>query len=78
MAKKLIFVSSFNNIGITREVIKTEKVYDDETEMKKIFDECVDKFEPYCKMFGRFVRRDYEMARGSAMGNVFLLKVYNV
>lgn len=79
MAKKLIFVTFFNGYGsITGELIRTEKIYADETEMKKAFDECVDKFEPYCKMFGRFVRRDYEMAGGSAMGNGFSLKVENV
>ena len=41
MAKKLIFVSFLNNVSITGELIRTEKVYDDETEMKKVFDECV-------------------------------------
>lgn len=78
MAKKLIFVTFLNNETITGELIRTEKVYDDETEMKKVFDECVDKFEPYCKMFGRFVRNGYEMASGSAMGNGFSLKVEDV
>lgn len=78
MAKKLIFVSFLNNVSITGELIRTEKVYDDEIEMKKVFDECVGKFELYCKMYGRFVRRDYEMASGSAMGNGFSLKVEDV
>lgn len=78
MTKKLIFVKFLNNVGITGKLIKTEKVFDDETEMKKMFDECVGTFEPYCKMFGRFVRRDYEMASGSAMGNGFSLKVEDV
>ena len=78
MAKKLIFVSCLSNVGFPHEVIKTEKVYDDETEMKKVFDECVGKFEPYCKEFGLFVRRSYEMASGSAMGNGFSLKVEDV
>lgn len=78
MAKKLIFVSCLSNVVFPYEVIKTEKVYDDETEIKKVFDECVGKFEPYCKEFGRFVRRGYEMASGSAMGNGFSLKVEDV
>lgn len=78
MAKKLIFVKFLNDGSITGNLIKTEKVYDDETEMKKMFDECVGTFETYCKMFGRFVRRDYEMASGSAMGNGFSLKVEDI
>lgn len=78
MAKKLTFVKFLNDGSITGNLIKTEKVYDDETEMKKMFDECVGTFEPYCKMFGRFVRRDYKMASGSAMGNGFSLKVEDV
>ena len=78
MAKKLIFVSCLGDVIFPGEVIRTVRVYDDETEMKKAFDECVGKFESYCKMFGRFVRRDYEMARGSAMGNAFSLKVEDV
>ena len=78
MAKKLIFVKFLNDGSITGKLIKTEKVFDDETEMKKMFDECVGTFETYCKMFGRFVRRDYETASGSAMGNGFSLKVENV
>lgn len=78
MAKKLTFVKFFNNVGITGKLIKTEKVYDDETEMKKMFDECVGTFETYCKMFGQFARRDYEMANGEAMGNMFSLKVEDV
>ena len=85
MAKKLIFVKFLNDTG---EPIKTEKVYDiikrekvyddDETEMKKMFDECVGTFEPYCKMFGQFARRDYKTANGEAMGNMFSLKVEDV
>ena len=78
MAKKLIFVSCLNNVIFPYEVIKTEKVYDDETEMKKVFDECVGKFEPCCKEFGRFVRRGYEMASGEVIGNRFSLKVEDV
>ena len=78
MAKKLIFVSCLSNVVFPYEVIKTEKVYDDETEMKKVFDECVGKFESYCKMFGRFVRRGYEMASGEVIGNRFSLKVEDV
>lgn len=78
MAKKLIFVKFLNNVGITGKLIKTEKVFDDETEMKKMFDECVGTFEPYCKMFGQFARRDYETANGEAMGNMFSLKVEDV
>ena len=54
MAKKLIFVKFLNDGSITGNLIKTEKVYDDETEMKKMFDECVGTFETYCKMFGQF------------------------
>lgn len=78
MAKKLIFVKFLNDGSITGKLIRTEKVYDNEAELKKMFDECVDTFEPYCKMFGLFARRDYESANGSAMGNVFSLKVDNV
>ena len=78
MAKKLIFVKFLNDGSITGNLIKTEKVYDDETEMKKMFAECVGTFETYCKMFGQFARRDYETANGAAMGNGFSLKVENV
>lgn len=78
MAKKLTFVKFLNDGSITGNLIKTEKVYDDETEMKKMFDECVGTFETYCKMFGQFARRDYETANGAAMGNGFSLKVENV
>ena len=78
MSKKLIFVKFLNDGSITGELIKTEKVYDDETEMKKMFDECVGTFETYCKMFGQFARRDYETANGAAMGNGFSLKVEDV
>ena len=46
--------------------------------MKKVFDESVGKFESCCKMFGRFVRRDYEMASGEVIGNRFSLKVEDV
>lgn len=75
MAKKLIFVKFLNDTG---QLIKTEKVYDDETEMKKMFDECVGTFETYCKMFGQFARCDYEMAYGAATGIIFSLKVEDV
>ena len=75
MAKKLIFVKFLNDTG---EPIKTEKVYDDEKKKKKMFDECVGTFEPYCKMFGQFARRDYKTANGEAMGNMFSLKVEDV
>ena len=78
MAKKLLFVSCLSNVVFPYEVIKTEKVYDDETEMKKVFDECVGTFEPCCKEFGRFVRRGYEMASGEVIGNRFSLKVEDV
>ena len=78
MAKKLTFVKFLNDGSITGNLIKTEKVYDDETEMKKMFDECVGTFETYCKMFGQFARRDYETANGAAMGNGFSLKVEDV
>lgn len=78
MAKKLTFVKFLNDGSMTGNFIRTEKVYDDETEMKKMFDECVGTFGPYCKMFGLFARRGYERANGSAMGNVFSLKVEDV
>lgn len=78
MAKKLIFVKFLNDGSITGKLIKTEKVFDDETEMKKMFDECVGTFEPYCKMFGRFARHGYETANGSALSNGFSLKVEDV
>ncbi len=78
MSKKLIFVKFLNDGSITGELIKTEKVYDDETELRKCFDECVGTFETYCKMFGQFARRDYETANGAAMGNGFSLKVEDV
>lgn len=78
MAKKLTFVKFLNDGSITGNLIKTEKVYDDETEMKKMFDECVGTFETYCKMFGQFARRDYETANGAATGNMFSLKVEDV
>lgn len=78
MAKKLTFVKFLNDGSITGNLIKTEKVYDDETEMKKMFDECVGTFETYCKMFGRFARDGYETANGSALSNGFSLKVEDV
>lgn len=78
MAKKLTFVKFLNDGSFTGELIKTEKVYDDETEMKKMFDECVGTFETFCKMFGQFTRCDYETAGGAAMGNGFSLKVEDV
>lgn len=84
MAKKLIFVKFLNDTGEliktekVYDIIKTENVYDDETEMKKMFDECVGTFETYCKMFGQFARRDYETAYGAATGNMFSLKVEDI
>ena len=78
MAKKLTFGKFLNDGSITGNLIKTEKVYDDETEMKKMFDECVGTFETYCKMFGRFARDGYETANGSALSNGFSLKVEDV
>ena len=74
MAKRVSFVKVYSD-GIER---KSEKVCNSETEMRKCFDECVDSFEEFCKKFGAFMKRDYRMASGEAMGITFAVMVANV
>lgn len=74
MAKRVSFVKVYSD-GIER---KTEKVCNSETEMRKCFDECVKSFEEFCERFGAFMKRDYRMASGEAMGITFAVMVENV
>lgn len=73
MAKRVILSKIYSD-GIER---KTEKDCNTETEMRKCFDECVKSFEEFCKRFGAFVKRDYRMASGEAMGITFAVMVVN-